>query len=197
MNVSELWLQTANGVLYGREAGPDDGPLVLGVHGWSQRNGWHTWAPLLAPLGEAGFRAVSVDMPGWGQSEPWSSGRISPSEGAAVVLAILSSLQRDRVAIMGKSWGGGVALEAALEHESAVVGLILSAPAFGDESRLAQIQQPVLLVWAEDDPVIPFDRSHSMLRELPNAKLVSYPSGGHSAGPNNADNFAAKAASFL
>jgi hypothetical protein len=25
------------------------GPLVLGLHGWSQRNGWHTWEPLIAP----------------------------------------------------------------------------------------------------------------------------------------------------
>ena len=197
MNSSELRLQTAEGVLYGRQAGPDDGPLVLGIHGWSQRNGWHTWAPLLVPLGEAGFRAVSIDMPGWGQSEPWTDGRMSQLGGVNVVLAILRLLKRDRVALMGKSWGGGVALEAALSNPAAVSGLILSAPAFGDQRRLAEVRQPVLLVWAKDDPVIAYERARPMLEALPNASLISYPTGGHSAGPKNADDFASKAVSFL
>jgi pimeloyl-ACP methyl ester carboxylesterase len=66
--MQEIHLTTQLGTVYGQAAGEPGNPVVLGIHGWSQRNGWHSWSPLLEPLAEAGFYAVSVDMPGWGDS---------------------------------------------------------------------------------------------------------------------------------
>ncbi|MEJ2746901.1 MAG: hypothetical protein P8183_03145, partial [Anaerolineae bacterium] len=68
--MEDIWIETEYGKVFAKAAGPRDGRFLLGIHGYSQRNGWHTWEPLMAPLAKAGFRVVSVDMPGWGQSVP-------------------------------------------------------------------------------------------------------------------------------
>lgn len=177
--------------------GDPSSELVLGIHGWSQRNGWHTWEPLIMPLGEAGFYALSVDMPGWGQSKSWGSEPLSSGQAVAAILAILDATGKRNAALMGKSWGGRVALQAALDHPLKVSKLILTAPAYNDFSRLSELVQPILLAWSEDDPVIPFEYATRFEANVPHIEVVSYPSGGHSAAQKNADDFAPRALTFL
>lgn len=193
--MQDIWIETAYGSVHGMADG--SGPLVLGLHGWSQRNGWHTWQPLIAPLAEAGFRIVSVDMPGWGQSPPLASGQITPESAVAVVLALLDGLEAESAVLLGKSWGGGVALLTALDHGQRVSKLILSAPAFRRFDRLAELRQPVFMVWAEDDPVLPCALAGDYLSRVPHMELVKYPRGGHSAAAANAADVAPKVIGFL
>jgi len=193
--MQEIHLTTPLGTVYGKAAGEPGNPVLLGIHGWSQRNGWHSWSPLLEPLAEAGFYAVSVDMPGWGQSMVAGTERVN---GSAAAIAILDALQADQAILMGKSWGGGVAIHLALNYPERITHLILTAPAYqGDLAALAQLQQPVLLVWAEDDPVIPISFAERVAAALPHCTLVTYPTGGHSAAMNNATDFAPCAVGFL
>lgn len=193
--MQEIWIDIPSGKVYGKTAG--EGPLVLGLHGWSQRNGWHTWKPLMEPLAQAGYRVVSVDMPGWGQSPALAAGKVSGDEAVRVVLALLDGLEAEKATLMGKSWGGGVALQVALDHPQRVERLILTAPAFRDFSRLGQLQAPVLLAWAEDDPVIPIENAQKYIQNVPEIEVVTYESGGHSAAPKNVEEFAPKAIQFL
>jgi pimeloyl-ACP methyl ester carboxylesterase len=193
--MKEVSMETAVGRVHGVTEG--SGSLVLGLHGWSQRNGWHTWEPLIAPLAGSGFHVVSVDMPGWGQSPPLPSGQMTPETAVAVVLALLDSLEADSAALLGKSWGGGVALQMALDHPQRVSSLVLSAPAYKRLDRLAELGPPVLLAWAEDDPVIPIHFARDYLRRVPRMEMVTYQSGGHSAAAHNVDDFAPKVIDFL
>lgn len=193
----ELWLDAGAGKVYGRANGPEEGTLVLGLHGWSQRNGWHTWEPLLAPLGTAGFYAVAVDMPGWGQSTAFGEGPITKEQAIKSVLEIITALGKETAVLMGKSWGGGIALNVALSHPDRVTKLILTAPAFRRIDQLANVQQPVLLAWAQDDPVIPFETADIFTQNLPHCRFIPYLSGGHSAAPKNAEAFAPEAITFL
>jgi pimeloyl-ACP methyl ester carboxylesterase len=193
----EININTGHGKVYGQAAGEPSSPLVLGIHGWSQRNGWNTWAPLLQPLGLAGFYAVTVDMPGWGKSLAWRKEPMDADEGVRVLAAIIAGLDKVEASIMGKSWGGGVALELAIRHPNMVRNLILSAPAFHEFDRLSDLRQPVLLAWSKDDPVIPYGFARSFAKVIPSMKLVTYESGGHSAGPKNADSFAPLVIEFL
>ncbi len=190
-------IQTSRGAIAGRAAGPSAGQLVLGLHGWSQRNGWHTWEPLLAPLAAAGRLAISVDMPGWGDSPAGERPMSDPDAAIAAVLALLDGIGARTASLMGKSWGGAVALETALRHPEHVDRLILTAPAFGALGRLAGLRQPVLLAWAEDDPVIPVARARQLEAAIPDCRLVVYPTGGHSAAPKNAADFGPRAVAFL
>lgn len=151
----------------------------------------------MAPLATAGFRVISVDMPGWGRSTRSEPGPLKGEQAQSAVLAILDGLGAETVALMGKSWGGGIALSLALSRPKRVQKLILTAPAFRELDRLAELDQPVLLVWAKDDPVIPYDNAARFLAALPGAQLVTYETGGHSAAPKNAADFAPKAVRFL
>lgn len=87
-------------------AGDPANPLVLGIHGWSQRNGWHTWEPLMAPLAGAGYCVVSVDMPGWGDSPALDNIPLGGARAVQVVIDVMNGLQKSTAALMGKSWGG-------------------------------------------------------------------------------------------
>ena len=99
--------------VYGKLAGDPSKPLILGIHGWSQRNGWFTWEPLMQPLAKAGFCVVCVDMPGWGNSPGFDALPLSGNRAVSVVIDILDGLQKDKAVLMGKSWGGAVAIKSA------------------------------------------------------------------------------------
>ncbi len=58
-------LPRAAGLAY-REHGPADGPVVLFVHGWPESS--YMWRRPLEVLGDAGFRAIAPDLPGYGSS---------------------------------------------------------------------------------------------------------------------------------
>ncbi len=81
------------------------GPLVVLLHGWPEF--WWSWRNQLPALATAGFRAVAVDLPGYGDSdkpdrrygEPWVN---------ATLAALIDVLRRDdeRCVIVGHDWGG-------------------------------------------------------------------------------------------
>ena len=188
---------TEKGSIFGMASGPKGAPAVLGIHGWSQRNGWHTWQPLMEPLALGGYRVVCVDMPGWGQSDAWHDGAIDDDEAISAVFAILDAENASQAALMGKSWGGGIAIKAALSRPDRISRLVLTAPAYREPKRLGELQQPLLLAWAEDDPVIPIRYADYYVREVPQVELVTYETGGHSAGPKNAEDFSQRVLKFL
>jgi len=86
------------------------------------------WAEHLDPLAEAGYRAIAVDLPGFGEAQiahteqaPWND-----------VLEAMRELGLARAAIVGNSFGGAVALRIATVAPAAVQALaLISAPAPG------------------------------------------------------------------
>ncbi|GMQ78162.1 MAG: hypothetical protein BMS9Abin02_0661 [Anaerolineae bacterium] len=194
---SKIIIDTAKGPIYARSAGHPDSKIVIAVHGWSQRNGWRTWEPLMTPLSKGGLFVVSLDMPGWGDSPAWLDSSLSPKLAVEALIYVADHFNKDRAVIMGKSWGGGVGIHYAMDHPSRVSKLILSAPAFRKLDSLHTLSQPVLLVWAEDDQVIPYKYSAEFLERIPNIEFISFKHGGHSAAPKNADLFAPSAVQFI
>lgn len=193
----ELSIPTEHGEVFGMASGSPDSRLVLAIHGRSQRNDWHTWQPLLEPLGRSGFYAVSVDLPGWGRSPRWPSVTIDIAYGATIVKAMVGGLKKDSAVLMGKSWGGGIALQAALDAPEFIDKVVLTAPFYLDFAGLALLSQPVLMAWSEDDPTIPYTFAAEFARVIPDIELVTYNSGGHSAAMQNAGDFAPRAVAFL
>jgi pimeloyl-ACP methyl ester carboxylesterase len=121
-------IQTINGAPLALEtAGPDDGPAVLLLHsvGLSTRQGWRGQVGVLAA---AGFRVVTFDFPGLGESPP---GGAKPDVGAFVrtAIAVLDALGIARAHVMGVSLGGFVAQILALDHPARVGRLVLVSTA--------------------------------------------------------------------
>jgi pimeloyl-ACP methyl ester carboxylesterase len=99
------------------------GPAVLLLHaGIADRSMWREHLDWLA---DAGFRAIAVDLPGFGEAaiEP---GPQAPWED---VLRTLKELEVTNATLVGNSFGGAVALRVAVVAPAAVSGLVLiSAP---------------------------------------------------------------------
>jgi pimeloyl-ACP methyl ester carboxylesterase len=104
------------------EAG--SGPAVVLLHaGIADRT---MWSEHLEYLADAGYRAVAVDLPGFGEA------RVTPGEQApwADVLETMDELSIERAALVGNSFGGAVALRVALVAPDRVSALaLISAPA--------------------------------------------------------------------
>jgi pimeloyl-ACP methyl ester carboxylesterase len=90
-------------------AGPEDGPPVVLLHGGGQTR--HSWGTTLAVLGEAGWRAYSVDMRGHGESEWVADGDYTLDAFAADVATVAASLP-SAPALVGASLGGLASLAA-------------------------------------------------------------------------------------
>ena len=108
------------------EAG--SGPAVVLLHaGIADRS---MWAEHLQPLAAAGYRAVAVGLPGFGE--------VMPAEGEQApwsdVLQTMDDLSIERAAVVGNSFGGAVALRVALVAPDRLAALaLISAPAPGIE----------------------------------------------------------------
>jgi pimeloyl-ACP methyl ester carboxylesterase len=99
------------------------GPAVVLLHaGVADRS---MWSEHLERLADAGHRAVAVDLPGFGEA------RLTAGEQApwADVLRTMDELSIERAALVGSSFGGAVALRAALVAPDRVSALaLISAP---------------------------------------------------------------------
>ncbi len=130
--MDDIFITTTYGIIYAKTLGDADRPVVLGIHGWSKRNGWHTWEPLMGPLAEAGYQVVCVDMPGWGESTTTVDGLLMGETAVLATLSILDGLGIDQAAaIMGKSWGAGLLSNWRLIILSVWANCSLLRPRFG------------------------------------------------------------------
>ena len=105
--------------------GPDDGPTVVLLHGGGQtRHSWHgTWRVLV----DAGWRAMSVDLRGHGDSDWSPDGDYSLDAFAGDVLAVSDALPSPPI-LVGASLGGLsslVAVAEAPEQAQAARALVL------------------------------------------------------------------------
>lgn len=103
---------SANGIrLHIAEAG--SGPLVLLLHGFPEF--WWAWHAQLPALADAGYRAVAVDLRGYGDSD-------KPPRGydgwtlAGDIAGLIKALGRSRAHLVGHAWGGMVAWTVAALH---------------------------------------------------------------------------------
>ncbi|MFB4289177.1 alpha/beta fold hydrolase [Nonomuraea sp. ATR24] len=106
------------------EAG--DGPLVLLLHGFPQF--WWTWRHQLASLPAAGYRAVAVDLRGYGGSDKPPRGYDLPTL-AADATGLIRALGETGAIVVGHDWGGLLAWTMAVLDPKCVRRLVtVSAP---------------------------------------------------------------------
>lgn len=111
-----------------REAGPEDGDLIILLHGFPEC--WNTWRHQITPLAEAGFKAVIPNMRGYGKSsKPKDYRRYHLDELITDVEALRLHYGRERFHLAGHDWGGAVAWWYAIHHEPNLKSLsILNLP---------------------------------------------------------------------
>jgi pimeloyl-ACP methyl ester carboxylesterase len=104
------------------------GPLVLLVHGFPES--WYSWRHQLPVLAAAGYRAVAIDVRGYGRSsKPGGTDAYRMLELVEDNAAVVHALGEQSAVIVGHDWGSAIAANSALVRPDVfrAVGL-LSVP---------------------------------------------------------------------
>jgi len=132
----------------------------------------HTWVETgtVNAIASAGFKAISVDFPGFGESENGDFESLS-----SFIKDFMNTMGIDKAYLLGASMGGEAVLGFAVENESMVDGLVLVG-AVGVSSYRDKLKvldgKPILLIWGEKDSVSPRSNAELILKNVKTAKLV-------------------------
>jgi pimeloyl-ACP methyl ester carboxylesterase len=111
-------LVSANGARFHvAESGPDGAPMVVFLHGFPEF--WWSWRHQLPAVAAAGWRAVAMDLRGYGASDKTPRG-YDPFTAAADVSGVIRSLGETAAILVGHGWGGFVAWSTAVLAERQV-----------------------------------------------------------------------------
>jgi len=124
----ERWIDAGLVKLHAVEAGPEDGPLAVLLHGFPEF--WYGWRRQIAPLAAAGYRVLVPDQRGYHLSEkPRGVAAYGLDRLAGDVLGLLDDAGRERALLVGHDWGGAVAWWTAIRHPERIEKLaVLNMP---------------------------------------------------------------------
>ena len=135
-----------NGIrLHVVQAGPEDGPLVILLHGFPEF--WYGWRQQILHLATAGYRIWAPDQRGYNLSDKRKGIRAyHVDELAADVIRLIDATGRQRVFLIGHDWGGGVAWRVASKCSDRLDRLIILNAPPGHVMRRNLRQHPAQLL---------------------------------------------------
>jgi pimeloyl-ACP methyl ester carboxylesterase len=129
---------TANGTRF-HAASMGDGPLVLLLHGFPEF--WWSWRHQLVSLAAAGYRAVAVDLRGYGGSDKPPRG-YDLITAAADAAGLIRALGEANAVVVGHDWGGLAAWTLAAYFPKSVRRLAVVSMAHPLRMRSAVLSSP-------------------------------------------------------
>ncbi len=162
-------IMTKRGLIYANVEG--SGPALLLAHGYHPDSTWQVWEHNITTLAQAGFTVYALDLLGYGRS---GGERLDHRQQAQALLQLMDAEGLQSAVVGGVSWGGMIAIEMALMAPDRVERLLLvdsaGAGHFAEE-ELEQIACPTLVVWGEDDSVIPLANAAWFGAAIPNCRV--------------------------
>jgi pimeloyl-ACP methyl ester carboxylesterase len=105
------------------ELGPQDGPLLIFIHGWPELG--LVWKAQLAHFGRLGWRCVAPDMRGYGGSSvPTATSAYAVRELVADMVELHEALGGRPAVWIGHDWGSAVAWSMASHHAGRCRGVV-------------------------------------------------------------------------
>ncbi len=120
--ITEHSLQTTRHTTFFLAAGPEDGPLIIFIHGWPECSlSWRHQLPFFSGMG---FRAVAPDMRGYGKSSVYPEHQ-SYAQKLIIedMLELLDSLGHEQAMWVGHDWGSTVVWNMANHHADRCYGV--------------------------------------------------------------------------
>lgn len=151
---------------------------VLFLHGASFTADVWVDTGLLDQVAAAGFRAVAIDMPGYGRSSQTGQG---PAEFLANYIATLDA---SAVVLVSPSASGGLSLPLVIERPELLAGFVPIAPV-GIDVFLSAVTTPIelttLVVWGEDDTLIDSGQAGPLAAAFSPGEVAVLSGAGHAA----------------
>ena len=158
---------------------------------------------LIKVLHSAGLSVFIFDYAGYGQStgKPSEQQTYEDARAAWDYLTVTRKIEAERIIILGRSLGGGVATQLAVTEKPAGVVLEstftsipdigarlypwlpvrwLSRVSYDNLARMSEIRVPILIMHSRDDEVIPYSHAQSLLAASPGGTLHRTLNGKHS-----------------
>ena len=109
-------IHRTNGIeLHVAAAGPENGPLVILLHGFPEY--WGAWRVHMKCLAEAGFRVLAPDQRGYNTSDkPERVADYRLDTLADDIVGLIEGQGRRKATVVGHDWGGAVAWRLAQVH---------------------------------------------------------------------------------
>ncbi len=115
------------------EEGAPNRQVALMIHGWS--SSWYAMSPLIGLLSQR-FRAIAVDLPGYGASPPLPD-RVTIPAYADVLANFIERVTDGPVVLVGHSMGGMISLTMALRYPVLIERMVLIDPTISGRLSLA------------------------------------------------------------
>lgn len=185
IDINSQFVTIQGGSIHYLEAGETNAFLVLFLHGASFSA--QTWKEIgtLKLLAEKGYRAIAIDLPGYGSSERISG---SPVE---FLLELMEALKLKKPILVSPSMSGSYSLPFIANHSEQLSGFVPIAPVgiLKFNQQLEGIQLPTLAIWGSNDQIVPVEQADELLKVMQNAQKVVLANAGHACYMRATDEF--------
>jgi pimeloyl-ACP methyl ester carboxylesterase len=151
-----------------------DGAPALLIHGRSpELNSWRTWEKNIDALAQVA-RVYALDLLGYGESDK-PAPLLDTRGQAKALIELLDAEKIERASLVGLSWGGTIA-QVVVGIAPARFAKLVLVDSGHDASergiaRMKRIACSTLIVWDEDDSVIPVAGAKILGDAIPNSRV--------------------------
>ncbi|MBP7765480.1 MAG: alpha/beta hydrolase [Deltaproteobacteria bacterium] len=115
MDLRERFIETNGIKLHVMEAGPEDGPMILFLHGFPEF--WWAWRKQLPYFADKGYRVVAPDQRGYNLSDkPEGVAAYNIDKLAKDMIGLIDAYGQKQVYLVGHDWGASVSWWLALKY---------------------------------------------------------------------------------
>lgn len=116
-------IETNGVLLHTAVAGPEDGPLVILLHGFPEF--WYGWNHQIDALTELGYRVMAPDQRGYNlSSKPRGAENYTLNDLRDDIAGLIEQSGKEKAVVIGHDWGGAVAWQLAATRPELVDKLI-------------------------------------------------------------------------
>lgn len=175
INIASNFIQIQDAKIHYLEAGENNDFAVLFLHGASFSA--QTWQEIgvLKFIAEHGYRAIAVDLPGYGNSERRTGSNID------FLLQIMAGLNLSKPVLVSPSMSGNYSLPLVAKKFDRLSGFVPIAPVGIPifTQQVKAIELPALLIWGSNDNIVPIEQADELLKVFLHAEKIVLENAGH------------------
>ncbi len=124
MHLRERYIETNGIKLHVMEAGPQEGPMILFLHGFPEF--WYAWRKQLQYFADKGYLVVAPDQRGYNLSDkPQGVAAYKIDELAKDIIGLIDAYGRKQIFLVGHDWGASVSWWVALKYPERIRKLVI------------------------------------------------------------------------